>query len=90
MPTLVEFVAQLETLEEDEGIVAKPPWAPYAEARIYKMTPGGGVPAEARSGGYEYFLEVTTACEVVEDFVPKNATLEEECARLIHYAIYDA
>lgn len=88
MPKLIEIVASLEDLDEDDVIFVRDEWTPEAKSRLFRLDDGGHIPAEATDAGFKYFLEVAIALEVVEPM--KAATALEKCERLIYYATHDA
>ena len=89
--TLEQLVSRIEQLDSEDVLFVKKEWTPQSEAAVFRLTSEHRAPPEATAGGYDYFLEVPTAREVVEWFSSRpDATLEEKTQRLIHYAIYDA
>jgi hypothetical protein len=89
MPTLRELVEQLQTLDDDATIFVRRDWTPESPANIFALTDEGRVPEAPKQLGLSYFLEVSIAREV-DSGMPEEATVDERCARLIQYAMYDA
>ena len=77
--TVADAIAALDTLDEDDVIYARKPWSPTAAAMIG--------PDDLEPAGFEYFLEVSVAREVLEGPL---LTLDERVRLLLHYAEYDA
>jgi hypothetical protein len=48
------------------------------------------VPVDVRTEGFEYFLEVHIAREVLEVLVERDVALDRRVSLLIHYAEHDA
>ena len=93
MSTLGELLDALDSLDDDLTIYAHEPWRSDSEAVAAREPADGGLPVDAREKKLSYFLEVSIAKEVLEDWL---ASQEEPAApaarvdRLIHYATYDA
>ena len=91
MPKLLDLLATVDELDPEDVIFAKADWRPESEARVFRLTSDYRIPEEAKALGYDYFLEVDVVRQVLEEFRERpNVTLEEKCARVIHYAMYDA
>lgn len=74
-----------------ERVGLKPEWHPDSEARVFRLTEDCRVPDEATSLGYKYFLEVDIIRQVLEEFRSRpDASINEKCERIIHYATYGA
>jgi hypothetical protein len=86
---LADIVVGLDTSDDSLCIVAKRPWTGDSEAKLGCFTNDFRVPEEARSAGYEYFLEVSTARdEVLSGPVPLSD--EQKVEAVIYYAENDA
>ncbi|WP_437721249.1 hypothetical protein [Sorangium sp. So ce861] len=88
--TLDEAVRQLDTLDENAILCARPPWTPLSECVIALPDEDLGVPRHVKDAGLAYFLEVHVAHEVLRVFGDKPATHEERARLLIYYAENDA
>jgi len=88
--TLEEAIRQLDTFDEYHMICVRRPWSPSAECVVVAPAENLAQPAHVREAGFEYFLEVFVAHEVLGVFGKKPPTLEEKIRLLIHYADYDA
>jgi hypothetical protein len=104
--TLFEVVDRLDDLDETNDLLtiyAVEPWRPESEAVVADQPEDGNtsVTFKAASGAdASYFLEVFVAKEFLRDWraggyrpsLPENrsSSLEEDCERLILYAIHDA
>ena len=86
---LADIVAGLETSDDSLCIVAKRPWTGHSEARLVSVTEDFRIPEEARSAGYEYFLEVSTARDEVLSG-PVALSDAQRVAAVIYYAENDA
>jgi hypothetical protein len=91
MFTIIELIARIDELDSEDVIFAKPEWHRNSEAAIFRLLEDGRAPTEAVKQGFKYLLEVDVARQVLEEFQRRpEATVEEKCDRVIHYAIYDA
>ncbi|WP_437331460.1 DUF7716 domain-containing protein [Sorangium sp. So ce394] len=91
MAKLLDLIAKIDQLNREDVIFVKPEWHPDSEASASRLTEDYRVPEEVRALGYEYFLEVDTINQILEEFRSRpDASLNEKCERIIHYATYDA
>ncbi|AUX38229.1 MULTISPECIES: hypothetical protein [Sorangium] len=91
MAKLLDLIAKIDQMDREDVIFVKPEWRPDSEASVFQLTEDYRVPEEARALGYEYFLEVDTIQQILEEFRSRpDASLNERCERIIHYATYDA
>ena len=91
MAKLCELIASVDQMDLEDVICAKPEWRPDSEARVFRLTEDYRVPDEAKTQGYEYFLEADVIRQVLEEFHDRpDASIEEKCNRVIHYAKFDA
>jgi hypothetical protein len=84
---LSDVVLKLKTAKRDEIICARRPWVPDTDCMLVAATEQLGVPSDVKSAGFDYFLEVHVALEVLEA-IGKHKGKEVEL--LIHYATFDA
>jgi hypothetical protein len=90
---LAEAVERLKEFEGDDTIYASAPWTEESAAIVASEPESGGLPAEASKAGLKYFLEVSIAREVIEDWISgigRQPDARAICQRLIQYAINDA
>ena len=90
---LRELLASVDTLGEDQMICARRPWTLASEAIPTHPTKEWGVPEDVKLAGFEYFLDVHTAREVLGVFEQEDAVDETQDRRirlLMFYAEYDA
>lgn len=91
MTKLCELIADIDQMDAEDVIFAKPAWHLDSEARVFQLDDDCRVPAEATSQGYEYFLEVDVIRQVLEEFRDRaDASVVDKCNRVIHYAKFDA
>lgn len=91
--TLREIVGTLGSLDPELTIYAREPWSPDSDAMAEREPEHGGTPGEYGSAGMVYFLEVSIAQDVLHSWKasqPRPPSLEEQCRRLVQYALYDA
>lgn len=88
---LIDVVGGLASFDSQSAIFASEPWTADCEAFV---APESKMPPDSLERlKMKYFLEVFIARDFLDDWtasVEKFPTLEEKCARLIHYAINDA
>jgi len=93
---LIELVARLDELDDEDTIYACEPWTEDSDAMVApddQESVPFWVPPEAAEAGMKYFLEISIAREVLEGWtasLDEKPTLTAICQRLIEYAIYDA
>ena len=89
---LMEVTRRLHQLDANATIYATRPWRTDSAAHIREEPEDRLVPEDLEKDGYEYFLEVFVAKEVVPNLshVEPSFTLEQWCERLISYAENDA
>jgi hypothetical protein len=93
MMTLIEVIRNLESFDNEGIICATKPWTENSKAIVVVEPQARRLPAEDAKLGMEYFLDVFIAREFLEDWTPNldaPPSLQEECARLIQYALTDA
>lgn len=93
MTSLREVVRALQETSDDLTIYATRPWRPESEAIVTAEPEAGGRPDEARRLGMEYFLEACVAREFLEGWLQTQSAdvpLDQQCERLIAYAVNDA
>jgi hypothetical protein len=81
---------QIDSLSDDDVIFARRPWNPDSEAVVGRLDDGLGVPKSMTDQGFDYFLGVYFAQEVLEDFGSKCDSAAERRDLIIHYAENDA
>jgi hypothetical protein len=89
MAKLIDIVANLGSYDAELTIYAAKPWTCDTEVVVAREPARGGLPPEAESRGAEYFIEVSVAKELLEDWTATEgarSTERERCERLIHYA----
>ena len=85
MAKLCELIANVQKMDPEDVICAKPEWGPDSEARLFRFTEDYRVPDEAKAQGNEYFLEVDVIRQVLEAFRGRaDSSIEEKCKRIIY------
>lgn len=89
---LAEVAERLREFDGDDTIYASQPWTEASAAIVVPEPASGGLPAAADKAGLKYFLEVSIAREVVEDWISAGQDTGSLaiCQRLIQYAVNDA
>jgi len=89
---LIDVVTNLKSYDEDLTLYVTKPWTYDSEAVLALEPDQGGLPDEAKSHGAEYFIEVFVATDFLDGYIensgPKSA--QEQCERLIYYALHDS
>ena len=88
--TITEVVARLNDLPGETFICAKRPWSRDAAAVLLPFPEDLRIPEEVKADGYEYFLEVSTANEILEGFIQRGPSLEQITDFVLFYAENDA
>jgi hypothetical protein len=88
---LIQIVGDLSSFDTESTIYASEPWTTECEGIV---APESEMPPPVLERlNMKYFLEVFIARDFLDDWIAsleKPPTLQERCARLIHYALYDA
>jgi hypothetical protein len=88
--TLAELVNTLDALDWGDILSLRLPWTPESEVKLWLESDGVQRSARDMSGdGFEYFLDVGTAIEVLRNFVERPGALDERAHLLIYYATHD-
>jgi hypothetical protein len=87
---LAEAIALLSQLPPDDIICARKPWSGQSDVLVVTPTTELGVPDHVRAAGFDYFLEVSTALELMAVFQGGTPTPEEILGMLVYYAEHDA
>lgn len=87
---LAEIVDQLSALPSETYIFARRPWGRASEAVLVPFPPDLRIPAEVKESGFEYFLEVSTANEILEPFLIAGPTSTQVFDFVLYYAENDA
>jgi len=90
---LGDVLSRLASLDQDATIYAAEPWMYESPAVVATEPDSGGIPEEAASRGFKYFLEVSLAGDFLEGWeatLVETPNTQERCDRIIRYAIDDA
>jgi len=87
---LINVVAQLSELDDELCIFVRQPWGREADAVLMRLSDDFSVPAEIKDTGFSYFLEVSVALEILEQFLLRSPSLEQITDSVIYYAENDA
>lgn len=87
---LRDVVDRIHQLDRRTLICSRRPWDDEAGTVLVLPDESLRVPQSVKDGGYEYFLDVPTALEVLGVFGNRHASLGERIRLLIHYAEHDA
>jgi hypothetical protein len=93
MMRLLDVVTNLSEYDEELTIYAKEPWTCDSEAVVAREPDTGGVPPDAAGMNASYFIEIFVAKEFLEGWranIQRDVSAEEQCDRLIYYAVHDA
>jgi len=85
--TVLESVSGLS---DELCIFARRPWSINSEAEVGALDDGTHIPERITDRGLEYFLEVSTAKEVLTAFGERLVSPEEKQRLLVYYAENDA
>ncbi|MBX3725015.1 MAG: hypothetical protein KF823_03760 [Xanthomonadales bacterium] len=86
--TLATIVPRLPSFDQDDEMVIhmRQPWSLSSDCEVVSHD----AKERAEQDGFEYFLEVAVALEVLEGYADRDLSLDEQSARLLFYAENDA
>jgi hypothetical protein len=87
---LIDALSDLDALPDETFICARRPWTRNCEIKLVPYPEDLRVPDSVKELGFEYFLEVDTAREILEGFMPFNPTLQQVVDFVLYYAEHDA
>jgi len=90
---LIDRIMELDSYSDEEDIYAEKPWSPKSPSIVVDRPETLDIPEEAISKGMTYFIAAFIAREFLKDWVEMQnyeSSLQEQCERLIQYAIHDA
>lgn len=87
---LSEVINQLSTLPTETYICVRRPWSHDSEAVLVPFPPDLRIPTQVHESGFEYFLEVETAIEILERFLAVSPTPSQVFDFVLYYAENDA
>ena len=87
---LHDVISKLNEFSEETFICARRPWTPASEAKLVPFPEDLRIPESIKAEGLEYFLEVSTAREVLEGFLDRSPSPAQITDFIIYYAEYDA
>jgi hypothetical protein len=85
---LGQLLDQIETLSDYDIVYAKRPWGPNSDAILLRLDED--LTKSMSDQGFEYFLEVSIAQELLESFGSKLRSAADRHNLIIHYAENDA
>lgn len=87
---LIDVVARLSSLPDEHFICVRRPWGPNSETILVPYPDDLRIPVAITESGFEYYLEVSTAREVLEGFLERSPSLAQITDFLTFYAENDA
>jgi len=87
---LIEIIEKIHETSEDTYICVRRPWTRDAESTLVPFPDDLRIPHAVLAEGFEYFLEVSTAREILEGFLERRPSLEQITDFIIYYAENDA
>lgn len=87
---LAELLDHIHELPDSECIFARKPWPADSEAVTALLGEKHEVPSDITTLGFEYFLKVHVAKEVLEVLSGRKVSKDEKLRLLIFYAENDA
>lgn len=87
---LQDVITRLSELPEEMFICARRPWTRDSDAKLVPFTLDLRIPESVKADGFEYFLEVSTALEILAGFIERKPTREQITDFVIYYAENDA
>jgi len=87
---LEEIVSLIYTLDDEHVICARPPWEAASPAQVVALDTGRQIPQAVTDAGFQYFLQVAVARDVLDVFAHRPVTPAAKFKALVHYAVHDA
>ena len=90
---LIDVIMTVDELGDDGVIYAQEPWTEQSEALVLTGPVADDMAVVHRGDAYVYFLEVGIAKEFLEGWIARlhpPPPIDEQCRRVIEYAINDA
>lgn len=87
---LLDVIAQIGELPAETFICVRRPWTQNSDATLVPFSEDLRIPENVKAEGYEYFLEVATATEILEGFLERKPNLSQIAEFVIYYAENDA
>ncbi len=87
---LEQALDQINGLTDDDVVFARKPWSMESEALIGQLDRDLRVPREIADQGFDYFIDVPVAIEVLDVFAGKKPTPKQRRDLLLYYAVHDA
>jgi len=87
---LIEVVAQLNALPDEHFICVRRPWGQRSDTVLVPYPEDLRIPVAIAEAGFAYYLEVSTAREVLEGFLERSPSLQQITDFLTFYAEHDA
>ena len=88
--SLADVVGRLALLEDSGMLCVRRPWTAQAECVVVAPDTRLGVPRDISAQGFEYFLEVEVAREVLSILGGRSVSPGDKVQLLLHYAEHDA
>lgn len=88
--TLGDILAKVGEISDEETILSRRPWQTDGDVLLIRLDEECRVPLPAKNAGWEYFMEIATAKEVLEVFVGAPPAPEERVQLLLFYGENDA
>ena len=89
---LLDVLRSINSLDERSTVYAAQPWTQDSAVLVDLEPEGGGLPISAHDRGMTYFLEVAVIREFLhgwEATLESVPILDEQCTRLIQFAVHD-
>lgn len=93
MEKILSLLSAIELLDnqiESSVICVERPWFKNSRCVMVELDENLKVPEQLKDSGFEYFLEVDVAKEVLSVFDGSLRSLDDKAKLLIHYAENDA
>ena len=90
---LIDRIMELDSYSDEDDIYVKIPWSPDSPSIVLERPETPDITEEAISQGMSYFIAAFIAREFLLDWVDmqnNEPSFQEQCERLIQYAINDA
>lgn len=88
--TLFTILLNIHEYSETKILYVEKPWSLESDAILLDNSKEDTKPIIKNNQTFEYFLEILIIKELFEDFETQNLCIQDQCAKIIEYALNDA
>ncbi|MBK0064899.1 MULTISPECIES: hypothetical protein [unclassified Acinetobacter] len=84
---LFQILLNISLYQDDEIIYVAQPWTLESEAKVLNASNQNLIQMNEHHLNFQYFLDISTAKEMLEDSQPQNVCYRDQCQRVIEYVL---